>query len=140
MIQVTNSISIPEKEIQYMAIRASGPGGQHVNKSSTAIQLKFKISISSLPQDIIPRLRRIAGSHLSNDDTIVIKAQNHRSQKMNKAEALNRLIAMIIESTKKPKARKQTSIPRKEKVKRLKDKKHQSLKKEYRKPPKAEND
>ncbi len=140
MIQVTKAISISEKEIHFIAIRASGPGGQHVNKSSTAIQLKFNIHSSSLPVDIMQRLRLIAGSHLSNDDTIIIKAQNHRSQRMNKAEALNRLKTMIVEATNKPKTRRQTSIPRKEKVKRLRDKKYQSLKKEYRKPPKGEND
>jgi len=140
MIKINDQLSISEKEIQFDAIRASGPGGQHVNKSSTAIQLKFDLNTSSLTNDILTRLRVIAGSHLSTNDVIIIKAQNHRSQKMNKTDALDRLLRMIVQAAIKPKIRRQTRVPIKEKEKRMRNKRHQSQKKEFRKYPNVEND
>lgn len=140
MIKISKTIFISESDIQFHAIRASGPGGQHVNKSSTAIQLKFDLNHSNLSDDIKNRIRHLAGSALSKDGIITIKAQNYRSQVKNKSDALNRLRRLIEKALHKPKQRHSTPIPRREKENRLKNKKHQSQKKLLRKPPTQEND
>src|SRR5712691_6896472 len=96
MIRVTNSISIDERELEERFIRASGPGGQNVNKTSTAVQLRFDVRRSpSLPDDVRSRLERLAGRRLTNDGVLVIVAQGQRSQMRNRLEALDRLVELI---------------------------------------------
>src|SRR6202034_1593476 len=96
MIRVTAHIGIDEQEIDESFVRASGPGGQNVNKLSTAVQLRFGVRHSpSLPGDVRERLARLAGSKMTNDGTIVIIAQRHRTQVRNREDALNRLIELI---------------------------------------------
>ncbi|WP_108663752.1 alternative ribosome rescue aminoacyl-tRNA hydrolase ArfB [Acuticoccus kandeliae] len=99
MIRITPTIAIDESEIDESFIRASGPGGQHVNKTSSAVQLRFDARRSpSLPNDVAVRLMRLAGSRLTRDGVIVITAQSHRSQQRNREDALGRLVDLIREA------------------------------------------
>ena len=99
---------IPESEVEFSAIRAQGPGGQHVNKASTAVHLRFDIAASSLPVEIKERLLARSDSRISADGVLVIKAQGSRSLESNKAEALARLHALIERAAHVPKPRKPT--------------------------------
>lgn len=96
MIRVTARINIDEREIAESFVRASGPGGQNVNKLSTAVQLRFDVRHSpSLPDDVVARLERLAGSRLTREGILVITAQRHRTQARNRQDALDRLIDLI---------------------------------------------
>jgi ribosome-associated protein len=96
MIRVTGHIEIDEREIEEQFVRASGPGGQNVNKLSTAVQLRFDVRHSpSLPADVRTRLERLAGSRLSRDGVLIIIAQRHRTQGRNRQDALDRLLDLI---------------------------------------------
>src|SRR6202161_4255843 len=96
MLRVTGHIEIDEREIDETFVRASGPGGQNVNKLSTAVQLRFDVRHSpSLPGDVRSRLERLAGSRLTRDGVLVIIAQRHRTQARNRDDALERLIELI---------------------------------------------
>jgi ribosome-associated protein len=125
MIEITPSLSIDESEIIESFVRASGPGGQHVNTTSSAVQLRFDARRSpSLPNDVAIRLMKLAGSRLTQDGVIVIQAQAHRSLKRNREEALARLVEMIREATIAPKARRPTRPTRAAKERRLTSKSH----------------
>lgn len=127
MIRITDSISIDESELSESFVRSSGPGGQNVNKLSTAVQLRFDVRHSpSLPNDVAVRLMRIAGSRLTKDGVLVITAQQHRTQERNRADALERLIAMIQEAALRPVPRRPTKPTRASKQRRLESKKHRS--------------
>jgi ribosome-associated protein len=127
MIRVTDSISIHEDEIEESFVRSSGPGGQNVNKLSTAVQLRFDIRRSpSLPNDVAIRLMRIAGRRLTKDGVLVLVAQNHRTQERNRAEAMDRLVAMIQEAAVPPVPRRATKPTRASKMERLETKKRRS--------------
>jgi ribosome-associated protein len=103
MIEVTPRIALSESELVWKAVRASGPGGQHVNKTSTAVELRFDVRASpALPEPVRARLYRLAGQRLTQDGVLVLFAQGSRSQEMNKAEALERLIALVREAAKPP--------------------------------------
>ncbi len=120
MIQVTSSIAIDESEIEESFVRASGPGGQHVNKVSSAVQLKFDIRRSpSLPNDVALRMMKLAGSRLTQDGVIVIVAQAQRSQKRNREEALERLLELIREAAIRPVTRRPTKPTKASKERRL---------------------
>ena len=120
MIQVTPSIAIDETEIEESFVRASGPGGQHVNKVSSAVQLKFDIRRSpSLPNDVALRMMKLAGSRLTQDGVIVIVAQAQRSQKRNREEALERLLELIREAAVRPITRRPTKPTKASKERRL---------------------
>src|SRR5262245_16573972 len=127
MIRVTDSISIDEREIEESFIRASGPGGQNVNKLSTAVQLRFDARRSpSLPNDVSIRLQRLAGGKLTKDGVIVITAQRHRTQERNRDDALARLIELIREAAIPPKPRRATRPTAASRAKRLQGKKRRS--------------
>ena len=120
MIQVTPSIAIDESEIEESFVRASGPGGQHVNKVSSAVQLRFDIRRSpSLPNDVAIRLMKLAGNRLTQDGVIVIVAQAQRSQKRNHEEALERLLELIRAAAVRPQTRRATKPTKASKEKRL---------------------
>ena len=109
MIPVTDRLEIDEDEIEIRHARASGPGGQHVNKTSTAIELRFDVRRSpSLPDEVRQRLERLAGSRLTLDGVLVLFAQGHRSQELNRQDAVERLVALIRRATETPKPRKKT--------------------------------
>ena len=120
MIEITPWLSIDEDELQERAARASGPGGQHVNKTSTAVELRFDVRGSpSLPEDVKGRLERLAGSRLTLDGVLVLFAQGSRSQEMNRQEARARLIELIQKAAVRPKARRATKPTYSSKLKRL---------------------
>ncbi|WP_091741156.1 alternative ribosome rescue aminoacyl-tRNA hydrolase ArfB [Phenylobacterium immobile] len=121
MIEVTPAITLADDEVQARFVRASGPGGQHVNKTSTAVELRFDVRGSpALPEPVRARLYKLAGSRLTQDGVLVLLAENHRSQMLNRADALDRLIALIREAAKPPPPpRKKTKPTYASKLKRL---------------------
>ncbi|MFM1958841.1 MAG: hypothetical protein RL588_358 [Pseudomonadota bacterium] len=103
MIEVTPDILIPEDEITERFIRAAGPGGQNVNKVSTAVELRFDVRRSpSLPNDVAVRLMKLAGRRLTQDGVLVLSVMTHRSQERNRAEALQRLVELIRKAAEPP--------------------------------------
>src|ERR1700674_2589527 len=113
MIRITDHIAIDESELDESFIRSSGPGGQNVNKLSTAVQLRFDVRRSpSLPNDVALRLMQLAGQRMTKDGVLVITAQRHRTQERTRADARERLIAMIREAATPPVPRRATKPPR----------------------------
>ena len=120
MIAVTNSIAVAEDELVWRAALASGPGGQAVNKTSSAVELRFDVRASpGLPEDAKARLERLAGSRLTKEGVLVLFAQNHRSQELNRQDALERLLALIREAAVRPKKRRPTRPTLASKTRRL---------------------
>lgn len=124
MIEVTPDIALTDDEVQVRAVRASGPGGQHVNKVSTAIELRFDVRASpSLPEGVRTRLYRLAGGRLTLDGVLVLVAQGSRSQEMNRQEALERLLTLIRKAAEPPPPpRKKTKPTYASKLRRLEGK------------------
>ncbi len=109
MIAITSTIAIDPSEIEEEFIRASGPGGQNVNKVSSAVQLRFDVRRSAaLPDDVRARAERLAGRRLSKDGIIVIIARRHRTQERNRADALHRLVELLQRAARPPTPRKPT--------------------------------
>src|SRR5262245_27456704 len=129
-IWISGALAIDPAEIEDSFVRAAGPGGQHVNKTSSAVQLRFDVRHSpSLPDDVRHRLERLAGRRLTQDGVLVLVAQGERSQKRNREEALERLVELVREAARPPTPRKKTRPPRASKRRRLDDmKKHGALK------------
>jgi ribosome-associated protein len=127
MLRVTDNISIDESELSEAFVRSSGPGGQNVNKVSSAVQLRFDVRASpSLPNDVAVRLMKLAGNRLTKDGVIVIIAQSHRHQERNRADARERLFDLIRQAAVKPVPRRATKVPRAQKRKRIEGKKHRA--------------
>jgi ribosome-associated protein len=123
MIRITDTLSIDERAIEERFVRASGPGGQNVNKVSTAVQLRFDVSGSSLPGEIRTRLETLAGSRMTTEGVLVIDAREHRTQAQNREAARERLIALIEQASRRPKKRRPTRPGRAAKERRLTSKK-----------------
>ena len=132
-IQVTPSLQIDEAEIEMSFIRSSGPGGQNVNKVATAVQLRFDARRSpSLPNDIAVRLLKLAGSKATNEGVIVFTANRHRTQEMNRKDAVDRLVEMIRQATVVQAKRVKTKPSKAAKKERLDSKRKQSTTKKRR--------
>ncbi len=140
MIPVTNTIAIDEAELTESFIRSSGPGGQNVNKVSTAVQLRFDVRHSpSLPEGMKPRLEKLAGSRLTLDGEIVIHAQRFRTLERNRADALERLLDLIRRAAETPKPRRPTRPTLAAKRERLAAKTRRSETKTHRGRPAIED-
>ena len=138
MIHITDSITINDDQIDFKAVRSSGSGGQHVNKVSTAILLKYDVLTQNYPSWFLTQLKLNAGSQFSKNGIIILKAQSYRSQARNKDDALTRLIHLFKKSAIRPIKRKKTNPPKSVNQNRLTLKKLQSKKKILRKPPKLD--
>ena len=124
MLKITDKISLDERELQERFVRASGPGGQNVNKVSTAVELRFDVgSTTSLPAGVRARLCRLAGRRLSDDGILVIRADRFRTQERNREDARERLADLVRQATVVPKRRVPTRPPRASKERRRDDKK-----------------
>ena len=133
MIRIDDRISIDERELEERFIRASGPGGQNVNKLATAVQLRFDARHSpSLPAQVRTRLERLAGRRLTREGVLVISAQRHRTQERNRQDALDRLIALIQRAAVAPVPRRPTKPTAGARERRLQSKKHRGSIKDLR--------
>ncbi len=139
MLTVTPSIGLDEDELEFAFLRASGPGGQNVNKVETAVQLRFDVRGSpSLPDEVRARLERLAGRRLTQDGVLVLTAQRHRSQERNRQDAVDRLIALIQAAAVAPVKRRPTRPSAAARQRRLDGKARRSAVKAGRASPREE--
>ena len=119
MLHVTPDIAIPERDLDERFVRASGPGGQNVNKVSTAVELRFDVAASRLPEEVKARLTALAGRRLSADGVLLIDSREHRTQAQNRAAARERLVDLLRQAAERPKSRRKTRPSRAARERRL---------------------
>jgi ribosome-associated protein len=132
MLQITETLAIDDREFEERFVRASGPGGQNVNKVATAVQLRFDVNASSLPEEVKARLISLSGSRLTTEGVLVIDAREHRTQAQNRDAARARLAGLIEEATHRPKKRRPTRPGKAARERRLTSKKQRGQIKEAR--------
>ena len=127
MIEITPSIKLDEQEIEFVFIRSTGPGGQNVNKVSSAVQLRFNAQVSpSIPVEVKQRLTRLAGRRMTYEGTLIIEARQYRSQEQNRQAALKRLVRLIQKAAEPPKLRYRTNPTHASVLRRLEAKRKRS--------------
>lgn len=126
MLEITSSLAIDEREIDERFVRASGPGGQNVNKVSTAVELRFDVARSSLPDDMKARVVALAGHRMTSDGVVVIDSREHRTQAMNREAARARLVTLLQQAAVRPRTRRPTRPGRGARERRLSEKKRRS--------------
>jgi ribosome-associated protein len=135
MIPVEGGVAIDERELEFEFIRASGPGGQNVNKVSTAVRLRFNVrGTASLPPDVRDRLIRLAGKRMSDDGYLTLHAQSRRTQESNRRDAIERLVELVSRACHRPKPRRATKPTKASRERRLTAKRRRSQAKDSRRP------
>lgn len=133
MITVTPQIHLPEDEVHFQFILASGPGGQNVNKVATAAQLRFNVAHSpSLPEEVRGRLIKLAGNRITKEGELLITAKRFRSQERNRQDAVKRLVALLQKAAEEPKPRRKTKLSRAAKQRRMDEKRRRGERKQAR--------
>jgi ribosome-associated protein len=140
VIHITPTLVVEEHEIDERFVRASGPGGQHVNKVASAVQLRFDIGRSSLPDDIRIRLRAIAGSRITVEDVLVIDAREYRSQAKNREAARERFAVLLRRAAIRPRSRRKTAPSRHARERRMSEKAERGGRKRERRAVRADDD
>jgi ribosome-associated protein len=125
-LEITPTLALDEREFEERFVRASGPGGQNVNKVATAVELRFDIAASSLPLDVKTRLKTLAGSRLTSEGVLLIDSREHRTQAQNREAARVRLIGLIQQATKRPRKRRPTRPSAASRERRLESKKQRA--------------
>jgi len=126
LIQVTNFLAIDDAEVEERFVRASGPGGQNVNKVASAVELRFNVAASSLPADVKARLTTLAGNRMTDEGVLLIDSREHRTQAQNREAARARLLALLQHAARRPKRRRPTKPSAASRERRLSGKKRRS--------------
>ena len=140
MIRVTDDVVLEDREIEERFVRASGPGGQHVNKVATAVELRFDVAASSLRSDVKARLLALAGNRVTSDGVLLIDSREHRTQMQNREAAPARLVALLQQAVRRPKRRKPTRPGAAARDRRLQSKKQRSAVKSLRRRGDSDDD
>lgn len=141
MLKITPRLVIDEAELEESFVRASGPGGQNVNKVATAVQLRFDVVRSpSLPEDVRERLRTLAGGKLTRDGVLLIEARRFRTQERNRKDARERLAALILKATVAPRKRRRTRPTASSKIQRIESKRRRGVQKRIRNKKRIDDD
>ena len=140
MIRITDAIVLDDAAFEERFVRASGPGGQNVNKVATAVELRFNVGGSALADDVKNRLRHLAGHRMTSDDVLLIDSREHRTQAQNREAARARLLALVVQAAVRPKARRPTKPKAVSREKRLTSKKRRAAVKHLRGRTRSDDD